>query len=123
MPDAVHAKQLWPVLGRPGAVLVDGELVGAWRPRKSGKKFTVAVQPWGKMPPATRKAITEQAEHLAAYRGIALDRRRLHHLATTAPRLTLPRPHSPRPHSPRPAKVIAISGKLCDQLWPRPRFP
>jgi hypothetical protein len=65
---------LWPVLGRPGAILVDGELVGTWRPRKSGKAFTVAVQPWHKLPEATRKAITEQAEHLAAYRGASLTR-------------------------------------------------
>jgi hypothetical protein len=70
--DTAHAKELWPVLGRPGAVLVDGELVGTWRPRKSGRKFTVAVQPWHKLSDATRKAITEQAEHLAAYRAISL---------------------------------------------------
>jgi hypothetical protein len=72
VPDAARAKELWPVLGRPGAVLVDGELVGTWRPRKSGKALTVAVQPWHKLPAATRKAIAEEAEHLAAYRGIAL---------------------------------------------------
>ncbi|MGC4750405.1 winged helix DNA-binding domain-containing protein [Micromonospora sp. DT201] len=72
LPDAAHAKELWPVLGRPGAVLVDGELVGTWRPRKSGKTFTVAVQPWHKLPVATRKAITAQAERLAAYRAVSL---------------------------------------------------
>ncbi|MCW3845124.1 winged helix DNA-binding domain-containing protein, partial [Micromonospora yasonensis] len=35
VPDPAHARELWPVLGRPGAVLVDGDLVGTWRPRKS----------------------------------------------------------------------------------------
>jgi Winged helix DNA-binding domain len=70
--DPAHAKELWPVLGRPGAVLVDGDLVGTWRPRKSGKTFTVAVQPWHKLSDATRKAVTEQAEHLAAYRAVSL---------------------------------------------------
>jgi hypothetical protein len=70
--DTTHAKELWPVLGRPGAVLADGELVGTWRPRKSGKKFTVAVRPWHKLSDATREAITEQAEHLAAYRAVSL---------------------------------------------------
>jgi hypothetical protein len=49
-----------------------GELVGAWRPRKSGKNFTVAVQSWRKLPATMRQDITEQAERLAAYRGIAL---------------------------------------------------
>ncbi|MEU1249892.1 winged helix DNA-binding domain-containing protein [Micromonospora arida] len=72
VPDTAHAKELWPVLGRPGAVLVDGELVGTWRPRKSGRTFTVAVQPWHRLSDATRKAITTQAEHLAAYRSVSL---------------------------------------------------
>ncbi|MEU7780076.1 winged helix DNA-binding domain-containing protein [Micromonospora parva] len=72
VPDSAHAKQLWPVLGRPGAVLVDGELVGTWRPRKSGKTFTVAVQPWRRLSDATRKAVTGQAERLATYRAVSL---------------------------------------------------
>lgn len=72
VPDAARAKELWPVLGRPGAVLVDGELVGSWRPRRSGRTFTVAVQPWHRLPAATRKAVTAQAERLAAYRSVAL---------------------------------------------------
>jgi hypothetical protein len=72
VPDSTRAKQLWPTLGRPGAVLSDGDLIGTWRPRKSGSKFTVAVQPWGKLTAATRKAITEQAERLAAFRDISL---------------------------------------------------
>lgn len=72
VPDASRAKELWPVLGRPGAVLVDGELVGAWRPRKSGRTFTVAVRPWQRLSDAARKAITAQAELLAAYRSVTL---------------------------------------------------
>jgi hypothetical protein len=72
VPDTAHAKQLWPVLGRPGAVMVDSELVGTWRPRQSGKRFTLAVQPWRRLPAAARKAMAEQAERLAAYRGVSL---------------------------------------------------
>jgi hypothetical protein len=67
--DAARAKDLWPTLGRPGAVLHDGDLVGTWRPRASGGKLTVAVTPWGKPP---KKAITEQAERLAAFRNVRL---------------------------------------------------
>jgi hypothetical protein len=70
--DPARAKELWPVLGRPGAVLVNGDLVGTWRPRKSGNTFTVAIQPWQKLSGTTRKAITEEAERLAAYRAISL---------------------------------------------------
>lgn len=70
--DEARAKQLWPVLGRPGAVLSGGELVGVWRPRKSGRRFTVAVEPWGALPARVRQAVTEQAERLAAFRRVEL---------------------------------------------------
>ncbi|MFF0153480.1 winged helix DNA-binding domain-containing protein [Micromonospora sp. NPDC005203] len=72
VPDTAHAKELWPVLGRPGGVLVDGDLVGTWRPRKSGRTFTVAVQPWHPLSDAARTAVTAQAERLAAYRSVSL---------------------------------------------------
>lgn len=72
VPDPAHAKELWPVLGRPGAVLVDGDLVGTWRPRKSGRTLTIAVQPWQRLSAGTRDAITAQAEHLAAHRDVSL---------------------------------------------------
>lgn len=96
VPDAAHAKELWPVLGRPGAVLVDGELVGTWRPRKSGRTFTVAVQPWHRLPDVTRKAITAQAEHLAAHRSV------LSAASTSAVEEVEKRSVSPGPQSPRP---------------------
>jgi hypothetical protein len=66
--DVVRAKALWPVLGRPGAVLLDGEIVGTWRARKSGTKLRLQVQLWAKAPASLRSAITEQADRLAAYR-------------------------------------------------------
>ncbi|HEY3009253.1 MAG TPA: winged helix DNA-binding domain-containing protein [Micromonosporaceae bacterium] len=74
VPDTANAKELWPVLGRPGAILVGGELVGTWRPRQSGNALTVVVQPWHKLSDAKRKAVTEQAERLAAYRSVSLAR-------------------------------------------------
>jgi Winged helix DNA-binding domain len=70
--DPARAKALWPVLGRPGAVLVDGEIAGMWRPRKSGKSFRVQVDLCARASTAVRKAISEQAERLAAYRQITL---------------------------------------------------
>ena len=70
--DPARAKALWPALGRPGAVLLDGEIAGLWRPRKSGKRFRVHVELWAKASASVRKAITEQAERLAAYRQVPL---------------------------------------------------
>ncbi|WP_225853888.1 winged helix DNA-binding domain-containing protein [Micromonospora sp. AMSO31t] len=72
VPDPARAKELWPVLGRPGAVLVDGQLVGTWRPRKAGRTLKVAVQPWQALSATTRESIVEQAERLAAYRAVSL---------------------------------------------------
>ncbi|MBA2640148.1 MAG: winged helix DNA-binding domain-containing protein [Nocardioidaceae bacterium] len=72
VPDPGRAKQLWPRLGRPGAVLVDGEIVGTWRPRAAGKKLTVVVTPWARLTAAARRAVGEQAERLAAFRRATL---------------------------------------------------
>ena len=68
VPDPARAKALWPVLGRPGGVLVDGEIVGAWRPRQSGRKLTVLVEPWSRISTPVRRRIGEEAERLAAFR-------------------------------------------------------
>lgn len=70
--DARRAKALWPVLGRPGAILHDGEIAGTWRPRQSGGKLTVVVEPWVKATKAVRDAIADQAERLATYRQVRL---------------------------------------------------
>jgi hypothetical protein len=72
VPDRARAKSLWPTLGRPGALLVDGEIAGTWRPRKAGKRFSVQVDLWQPLPPAGRAAVAEQAERLAAYRQLDL---------------------------------------------------
>ncbi len=70
--DPARSKALWPVLGRPGAVLADSELVGTWRPRQSGKRLEVLVDPWARLPAATRRDVEAQAERLAAHRGVSL---------------------------------------------------
>ncbi|MCD0442948.1 winged helix DNA-binding domain-containing protein [Glycomyces sp. A-F 0318] len=70
--DPARVKQVWPVLGRPGGLLVDGALAGLWRPRKSGKRFTVAVEPWRALKRGERAAVEAEAERLAAFRGVPL---------------------------------------------------
>jgi Winged helix DNA-binding domain len=70
--DPARAKALWPVLGRPGAVLVNGEITGLWRPRRSGKHLRVQIELWARASAPLRRAITAQAERLAAHRGVPL---------------------------------------------------
>jgi hypothetical protein len=69
VPDEAKAKDLWRTLGRPGGVLVDGEIAGTWRPRKNGQRLGVQVQLWRDVP---RAALEEEAERLAAVRGAEL---------------------------------------------------
>jgi hypothetical protein len=70
--DPAHAKALWPVIGRPGAVLSDGDIIGTWRPRTSGATLRLRVRLWGTASPSVRGAVAEQAERLAAHRGVRL---------------------------------------------------
>jgi hypothetical protein len=69
VPDKAVQKALWPVLGRPGAVFVDGEVAGAWRPKASGKKLTVVIEEFAPLPPPVREQIDAEAERVAAVRG------------------------------------------------------
>ena len=44
VPDAALRKRLFPSVGRPGAVLVDGVLAGLWRGYKQGEVLEVGVE-------------------------------------------------------------------------------
>lgn len=68
VPDAARRKELWPTLGRPGAVLVDGEPAGVWRPRAAGGRLAVLLTPWRDVRLAD---VEDQAEQLAVTRGLA----------------------------------------------------
>ncbi|GIG21890.1 hypothetical protein Cch01nite_26140 [Cellulomonas chitinilytica] len=71
VPDAARHKALWPVLGRPGAVLVDGEVAGTWRPRATGGRLALELDEWVPWDAATRRAVAAEHERLAAFRGAA----------------------------------------------------
>jgi len=72
VPDSARVKELWPTLGRPGAVLVGPEIAGTWRPRASGRKLRVVVRMWDDAPPTVWRRVEEQAERLAAFRSVDL---------------------------------------------------
>jgi hypothetical protein len=72
VPDKSRHKQLWPVLGRPGAVLFGVEIVGTWRPKAAGRTFTLRLDPWGKITKVVRDRIEDEAERLASHRGLVL---------------------------------------------------
>ncbi|ONH61643.1 hypothetical protein CcI49_05410 [Frankia sp. CcI49] len=70
--DQARAKALWPVLGRPGAVLVGGEVAGLWRPRQTAGKLRLNLTMWRPLTQALRASIDAQAERLAAFRQVRL---------------------------------------------------
>jgi hypothetical protein len=69
VPDKAIQKALWPVLGRPGALFVDGEVVGRWRTKTSGKKLTITVDAFAPLPPTVGKQVAAEAERVAEARG------------------------------------------------------
>ncbi|HYH48969.1 MAG TPA: crosslink repair DNA glycosylase YcaQ family protein [Acidimicrobiia bacterium] len=71
-PEPERRKALWPILGRPGAVVRGGEVLALWRPRTSGKRLRLAVEPWRSLRAADRRTLEEDAERLAAFRDVML---------------------------------------------------
>lgn len=74
VPEKAVQKALWPVLGRPGAVFADGEVVGTWRPRASGSKLTISLEEFAPLAPAVREQVEAEAQRVAAVRGLTLQR-------------------------------------------------
>jgi DNA glycosylase AlkZ-like len=72
VPDARQATALWPRLGRPGGVLLDGDLAGVWRPRKAGRFLRLTVDLWHRGTQRAKRSVAEQAERLAAHRQVSL---------------------------------------------------
>jgi hypothetical protein len=70
VPDKSRHKALWPTLGRPGAVLVGAGIAGIWRPKATGKKFTLRLTAWSPLSQQVRARIEEQAAALAEHRGL-----------------------------------------------------
>jgi hypothetical protein len=69
VPDKAVQKALWPVLGRPGALFVDGEIAGTWRTKAAGKKLTITVDAFGPLRPSVWKQVDAEAERVAEVRG------------------------------------------------------
>ena len=72
LPDKTRHKILWPVLGYPGALMVDGEIAGIWRVHKAGKAgVEVEVTPFGTLPARVRAAIEQEAGWVARARRVS----------------------------------------------------
>lgn len=70
--DDARRNDLWRTIGRPGGVVVDGEVVATWRPRTSGRRLSLHIEPWRSLTTRERAGLEEQAQRLAAFRGVTL---------------------------------------------------
>ena len=60
VPDATRRAELWTSRVWPGAVLVDGEIVGTWR--RANEKVSIAA--WRRLTPSEREAVESEAASL-----------------------------------------------------------
>jgi len=60
VPDANRRAALWTSRVWPGAVLVEGEVVGTWRRARE----TLTIEPWGRLSRAARNAVEAEAASL-----------------------------------------------------------
>lgn len=60
VPDATRRPKLWTSRVWPGALVIDGEVLGVWR--RSGEKLT--IEPWMNLPARTREAVEAEASSL-----------------------------------------------------------
>ena len=69
VPDRAVQKVLWPILGRPGVLFVDGEVVGTWRPKSAKGRLSITVDAFVPLPPPVRREVDDEAARVAATRG------------------------------------------------------
>jgi hypothetical protein len=60
VPDPDRQRELWTPRVWPGALLVEGQIVGTWRRAHA----TVAIQTWRRLSRAARDAVEEEAASL-----------------------------------------------------------
>lgn len=69
IPDKALQKRVWRILGNPGVVLGNGEVVGLWRQQKKRSLLVVTVEALGRLPRSVRTGIEAEALLLGAFRG------------------------------------------------------
>lgn len=72
VPGRDRQKEVWRILGNPGALLVDGEITGVWRARMSGRRrVDLTVTAFATMTRDQVARVEEEAAQVARARGAA----------------------------------------------------
>lgn len=69
VPDSGLRKAVWPSVGQPGTVLVDGEIVGTWRAQQKSPTLNLQITSYRFLPERTRSALDDEARAVAVLRG------------------------------------------------------
>jgi hypothetical protein len=71
VPGKERQKEVWRVLGNPGVVLADGEIIGVWRAKLAGRKrVDLTVTAFGPLSAPQRSEIEEESAHVARARDV-----------------------------------------------------
>ena len=71
VPSKDQQKEVWRIIGNPGALLVDGEVAGVWRAKMSGRKrVDLTITTFATLTPAQRKQLDEESAHVARAREV-----------------------------------------------------
>jgi hypothetical protein len=68
IPNRALHRHLWRASGNPGGVLLDGQVVASWRPRKQGKRLGLPIELFRDVPPSGRDQIAAEAATLAPFK-------------------------------------------------------
>ena len=69
IPDPAKRKVVWPSLGAPGTLVVDGEIIATWRSQKKGTVLHVQISSFDRPIAEAAALIEQEAQLLAALRG------------------------------------------------------
>jgi len=70
VPEKSLQRRLWKTSGNPGVVLVDGQLVAAWRPEKKGRRLALSIEVFRQVSAEARRQIEQEAQSLAPFRDV-----------------------------------------------------
>ncbi|WP_216214328.1 winged helix DNA-binding domain-containing protein [Amycolatopsis aidingensis] len=69
VPDKPRHKEIWKIIGNPGALLTCGEIAGTWRTKSAGRRLDVTVNPLWTLTREVRDEVEAEAERVATARG------------------------------------------------------
>lgn len=67
--DKRFQRQIWKLQGNPGVLLVDGNVVGVWHPKKKGSLFEIKVELFEEISSRNYSLIDAEAQSIAPFRG------------------------------------------------------